>query len=92
MGHVLRLRYWRLPCCLSGRGPQNPWGIKRALPRVHAAPNSQRRGPKHPDGRPLAELPGGGPAALLMQTARGGNPRTPRGRLAHHFLGTWSPT
>ena len=31
-------------------------------------------------------------AAWLMQTARGGDPRTPRGLRAHLLLGTWSPT
>ena len=45
------------------------------------------RGPKHPDGRLLAELPRGSPATLLMQIARDGDPRTPRGRWTHHSLG-----
>ena len=31
--------------------------------------------------------PGDGPAALLKQTARDGDPRTPRGRWTHLFLG-----
>ena len=53
---------------------------------MRAAPNSQGRGCKHPDGRLVADLPSGGPAALLMQTVRGEDPRTPRGQEAHLCL------
>ena len=48
------------------------------------------RGAKQPDpgiATLVAQQLGDGLAALLMQTARGGDPRTPRGRWAHHFLG-----
>ena len=34
---------------------------------------------------------GGGLAAPLTQIARGGDPKTPRGLLAHLFLGAWAP-
>ena len=40
--------------------------------------NSQRRGPKHPDGHLVANQLGGGLAALLMQTARGVDPSPAR--------------
>ena len=62
-----------------------------ALPCERAAPNGL--GTQVPRCLPLwwPASAGGGLAAPLPQTARGGDPRTPRSLLAHPFLGACAP-
>ena len=57
-----------------GRGPQNPELLRGALLRVRAAPNSQGRGPKHPDSTLWW------PSGPADANSQGGNPRTLRGQ------------
>ena len=65
--------------CFNSQGgdPSTPELLRGALPRVRAAPNSQDRGPKHPDGHLVANQLGWRLVALLMQTARGGDLGSP---------------
>ena len=68
----------------QGRDPRTPDMLIRALSCVRVAPNSQRRGLSTPSSASrMADQLGSGLAAPLTQTARGGDPRTPRGLLAH---------
>ena len=73
----------RAPCvwqCLRGCWCL-PWCPVCAL-RNPSTPSSATR---------VADQLGGGLAAPLMQAARGGDPRTPRGLLAHLSLGALAP-
>ena len=74
-------------------GTQEPLMLSiGALPSERAALNSQGRGLKHLElVTPVAVSKGGSLAAPLPQTARGGDPRTPRGLLADPFLGACAP-
>ena len=60
----------------QGGDPRTPEVLRWALPCVRVAPNSQERGPSTPSATLVAHQLGDGPAALLMQTARGGDPKT----------------
>ena len=57
----------------QGRDPRTREVLRWA---VRVAPNSQGRGPSTPSATLVAQQLGDGPVALLMQTARGGDPRT----------------
>ena len=78
--------------CLNSQGgdPRTPELLREALLRVRAAPNSQGWGPKHPDGRLVAVLPTGDPAAChCKQPEMGQDPKRPE---AHPYFGAWPPT
>ena len=91
---LLLVPSWVTRIFAKGReGTQEPLMLSiGALPSERAAPNSQRRGPKHPGLVTLVAVSKGGClAAPLPQTARGGDRRAPRGLLAHPFLGASAP-